>query len=252
MDTDPILAEMGRIPLFQGLAASDARQLAEHVRTLAVPAQTNLMALAQPGETMYAIVQGTVRVQIEQLNGMLVILAFLGPGDTVGEMSLVEEAGASAIRSATVVTMEPCQLLWLDRFTFQRCIDTMPRLSTNLLRVLSRRLRMANESIQTLATLDVPGRVARQLAAFANVYGEPVPGGVRVPLRLTQQDLADSVGASRERVNQVLQGMKRQGLVAVDNSHRFTVSDPATLVARYTQGSLSGRQPMDGHPPIHR
>jgi CRP/FNR family cyclic AMP-dependent transcriptional regulator len=235
MENDSILAKMARIPLFDGLAAPDAQRLAESVRSLAVPAQTNLMALAQPGETMYAIVQGTVRVQVEQLNGDLVILAFLGPGNTVGEMSLLEESGRSATRSATVVTMEACQLLWLDRVTFKACLGTMPQLSANLLRVLAWRLRIANESIQALATLDVPGRVARQLAAFAEVYGEPNPaGGVRVPLRITQQDLADSVGASRERVSQVVTDMKKAGLLSVDRGHRFTITDPAALVRRYT------------------
>lgn len=226
--TDPV--EMARIPLFKDLPASDTLRLQELLRALAVPAQTNLMALEQPGETVYALVSGTLRVQVEQESGSLVILAFLGPGDTVGEMSLLESAG----RSATVVTMEQCHLLWLDRTAFQSCLETMPHLSLNLLRVLSRRLRMANERIQTLATLDVPGRVARQLTAFATSYGVPAPeGGTLVPLHITQQDLADIVGASRERVNQVIVEMKRRGLVSVDNGHHFTICDPDALLHRY-------------------
>jgi CRP/FNR family cyclic AMP-dependent transcriptional regulator len=230
MDKDSVAAQMGQIPLFQGLSAADTARLAGLLRPLAVRSQTNLMALEQPGDTVYAIVRGTVRVQAEQEDGSLVILAFLGAGDTVGEMSLLDAKG----RSATVVAVEPCTLLWLDRLAFQACLETMPRLSLNLLRVLSRRLRMANERIQTLATLDVPGRVARQLTAFADSYGEPQPGGgVRVPLRITQGDLADIVGASRERVNQVMVELRRRGLVATTAERHLILSDPAALVARY-------------------
>jgi CRP/FNR family cyclic AMP-dependent transcriptional regulator len=189
------------------------------------------MALDQPGETMYAIIRGTVRVEIQQKSGDLVILAFLGPGDTVGEMSVLEDRGR---RVATVVTMEPCRLLWLDRISFQACLETMPRLSINLLRVLSRRLQMANELIQMLATMGVPGRVARQLAALAQSYGEAVPGGTRIPLYITQQDLADVVGASRERVNQVVVELKQGGYITMDGGRYFVVKDPEALLRRYS------------------
>ena len=200
------------------------------MRRLAVPPHTNLMALDQPGETVYFLVDGTVRVQVEHEDGALVVLAFLGAGDTVGEMSLLE----SASRSATVVTLERCDLLWLDRATFHDCLETMPGLAINCLRALSRRLRIADERIEALATRDVAGRVADQLISFAEHYGEPAPGGgVRVPLRITQADLADIVGASRERVNQVMMDLKRRGLVDVSADHRITVLDKAALARRY-------------------
>lgn len=221
---------MAQVPLFAGLPAAEQARLAPALRRLSLPPQTNLMALDQPAETVYAIVEGSLRVQVEQAGGALVILAFLGPGDIVGEMSLLE----SAARSATVITLEPCRLLWLDRATFQASVETMPGLALNLLRLLSARLRQANERIQILATLDVAGRVARQLAAFADAYGVPAPAsGVRIPLRLTQADLADIVGASRERVNQAMVELKQRGIVAVDAEHRVTVLDRAGLERRY-------------------
>lgn len=236
MATDDLLADMARIPLFRDLPASNMRRLTQMLRPLVVPAGTNLMLLEQPGETVYGIVSGTVRVQAEQADGALVILAFLSGGDLVGEMSLLGRTSepTSVSRSATVVAMETCSLLWMDRVSFQSCLDSMPRLSKNLLSILAQRLRRANERIQILATLNVAGRLARQLVAFGEAYGQPVTGGgVHIPLRLTQSDLKDIVGASRERVNQVMGEMKRNGLVSVDRGYHITLHDPVTLLQRY-------------------
>jgi len=163
------------------------------------------------------------------LDGSEVILAFLGPGDTFGEMSMVDTAG----RSANVIALEECNCLIMDRNAFYQCLKSMKGLSYNLVRLLSRRLRLANEQIQALSTLDVRGRVARQLLAFAQQYGEADPSNnVRIPLRLTQTDVAALVGASRERVNQVIVDFKDSGFISVDPSHRFTVHDVQALVGR--------------------
>ena len=113
------------------------------------------------------LLSGTVKIYVTRADGREVILAFLGPGDTVGEMSLVDSAG----RSANVVTTEPSRLLWMDRATFQTCLRTLTPLANNLVRLLAHRLRFANEQIQALCTLDVPGRVARQILAMADRYG---------------------------------------------------------------------------------
>jgi CRP/FNR family cyclic AMP-dependent transcriptional regulator len=236
------LPEMDRIPLFDGLGPTQAARMKELLRSLSVKAHTTLMATDQPGETIFAVVSGTLRVEVDQLDGKTVILAFLGAGDTVGEMSLLEDtgrlangrSGAITGRSATVVTVEPCRLLWLDRVAFQSCLETMPQLSINLLRVLSRRLRLANERIQVLARKDVAGKLAWQLVAFANSYGEKQPdGSVRIPLRFTQDELADIVGASRERVNQVIKKLEEKRLVVRDSGHCYVLPDPKTLEARY-------------------
>lgn len=92
---------------------------------------------------------------------------------------------------------------------------------------------MTNAQVEALAALDVFGRVARQLLAFAQEYGEATPDGIiRIPLRLTQSDLASLVGASRVRVNQVLMTFRRQGHLSVDGDSRITVHNVAALVHR--------------------
>jgi CRP/FNR family cyclic AMP-dependent transcriptional regulator len=216
--TDP--RRLGDLELFQGLSASELVQINGLLRSQAVPAGAHFITAEQPGEVVYVLLAGTVKIYVTRADGREVILAFLGPGDTVGEMSLVDSAG----RSANVVTTEPSRLLAMDRAAFQGCLRTITPLANNLVKLLAHRLRFANEQIQALCTLDVSGRVARQILALADRYGSRETGGeVRIPIRLTQSDLAEIVGASRERVNQVIVELKTQGVIAVDPDHRIRV-----------------------------
>jgi CRP/FNR family cyclic AMP-dependent transcriptional regulator len=222
---------LGELDLFQGLAPEQLAELNRLLRSQTVQAGTHFITAEQPGEVVYVLLEGTVKIYVTRLDGREVILAFLGPGDTVGEMSLVDSAG----RSANVVTTEPSRLLWMNRATFQACLRTLAPLANNLVRLLAHRLRFANEQIQALCTLDVSGRVARQILAMADRYGSrQADGDVRIPLRLTQSDLAEIVGASRERVNQVIVDFKHRGFISVDPDHRIRVHDRAEL-ARYCE-----------------
>jgi CRP/FNR family cyclic AMP-dependent transcriptional regulator len=216
---------LSEISLFRGLPAERLKRLAEVLRKKTVPAGTNMITAEQPGEVVYVILEGTVKILIEQMDGREVILAFLGDGDTVGEMSLVDSSG----RSANVMTMERCTLLWMDRATFQDLLKNSNEFAQNLVRLLASRLRMANEQIQSLSSLDVAGRLARQILAFSERYGRDTEEGKLVPLRLTQSDLAELVGASRERVNQVMVDFRGKGFLTVDSSHRIVVHKSSEL-----------------------
>jgi CRP/FNR family cyclic AMP-dependent transcriptional regulator len=122
----------------------------------------------------------------------------------------------------------------MDRQRFAECLQTMPGLTFNLVRILSGRLRMANARIQALCALDVQGRLARQIMAFAQQYGRPASNSaIDIPLRLTQSDFASLVGASRERVNQIMTAYKQLGYLTVDRSHHITVRNPDALTRQY-------------------
>ena len=220
--------QLGEIPLFHGIPSDRLKRLNEVMHKKTVPAGTNMITAEQPGEVVYVLLEGTVKILIEQMDGREVILAFLGAGDTVGEMSLVDSSG----RSANVMTMEKCTFLWMDRATFQDCLKNVSEFTQNLVRLLAGRLRMANEQIQSLSSLDVAGRLARQLLAFTERYGSSEEGngsGVKINLRLTQTDLAELVGASRERVNQVMVEFRQKGYLSVDSSHHIQVHQPPAL-----------------------
>jgi len=220
--------QLAPIQIFLGLTDGELSRISALLRSRRFPASTNVLPVDQPGEVAYIILNGTVKVHVEQADGSDVILAILGPGELLGEMSLVDRVG----RSASAITMEESTLAWLDRATFQDLLDTIPAMGRNLVAILSRRLRLANTRIQSLATESVSGRVARQLLAFSREYGESLAdGGSRIPLRLTQSDLAELVGATRVRVNQALSALRKEEKISIDNNYRVTIHDPAALEA---------------------
>ncbi len=218
-----------KMTLFQDLTSQELAELGALLRRRTVLAGSNVMTAEQPGEIVYIIQEGTVKIHLEQSSGRDVILAILGVGEVVGEMSLVDRLS----RSATVLSLEDTSLLWMNRATFRQYLHRIPQLSYNLALILSHRLRLANIRIQSLSTLDVYGRIARQILAFAEEYADTEAGApAYIPVRLTQSDLADLVGASRVRVNQVLVDYKERGYISVSPNHHITVLDQKALLDR--------------------
>lgn len=215
------------VSLFSNLTPLELEEIATLLHRKSYSAGAGIITADQPGEVIYVIEEGTVKIELDQADGSQAILAILGPGDTVGEMSLVDHAP----RSANVITLEPTTVLWMERAHFERCLGNMNLLSQSLARLLNERLRMANQQILALSTLDVAGRVGRQLLAFAHRYGRTngEDGAICIPMRLTQSDIAGLVGASRERVNHVWGDLRERGLVASDSRHHITIRDREAL-----------------------
>ncbi len=217
------------IRLFQNLPSDYLQALSGLLSRKTFPAGVSLMTTEQPGATVYFILSGTVKIHIEQEDGGDVIVAILGPGEIIGEMSVLGQT----IRSASVVTIESCVMLWMDCVAFQSCLLKSPELSYNLACTLAERLRRANEKIQTLATQSVESRVARQLVAFAEQYGQPQPdGGVYLGIRLTQTDIASLIGASREHINRVMVSYKERDYLSIDSNHHITIHNLQALAKR--------------------
>jgi CRP/FNR family transcriptional regulator, cyclic AMP receptor protein len=219
---------LARIPLFKGLPRSDLSRLLGHLHQSSFPARANVLIAEQPGEAVYAIVTGSVKVHTVRPDGTEVVFAVLGAGEILGEMSAADSLG----RSASVVTLEETDLLWMDRRTFRMSVDSSTILARNLTEVLSRRVRLANSRLISLASLDVPGRVASELLSLAREYGQVTPEGVRIPMRLTQTDLAALVGASRVSVNQALGQFRKRGLVSIGKDGRMSIRDEEALARR--------------------
>lgn len=226
MATTVDLEDLTDIPLFRGLTPQQLSHIQDRLHTKTFPAGGQLMMAGLPGEAVYLIVNGTVRVQIERSDGRTVIVGIHGPGDIVGEMSVVDRD----VRCASVVAQEETLTLWMDRATLQESLRTMPTMASNLMELLSRRLRRATSQIESLAALDAPGRIAHQILTLARTYGHTDSAGdIHIRIRLTQEDLADLVGCSRVRVNQILSAYKRRRVVSVDQNHRITVHDMRAL-----------------------
>lgn len=221
--------EMQSIPLFEGLTPDQLRVLHGLLHRKTFNAGSSVIIEEDAGDVAYIVLSGTVKIEVAGSDSSEVILAILGEGEAVGEMSLVDGFD----RSASVVALEEVVLVWIERAAFLECLRVMPAMTFNLSRILSRRVRLCNAQVQSLASLDVPGRVARQLLAFAREYGQPTnDGGTLIPLRLTQNDIAGLVGASRARVNQTLVGWKRRKTISVGANHRIVIHNLAVLQAR--------------------
>jgi CRP/FNR family transcriptional regulator, cyclic AMP receptor protein len=216
-DTRNLFAD---IQLFAGLTPTQLGWVTQRAHRRVFEAGRNVLTIEQPGEAVYIILHGTVKIHIEQ-GERDVIISILGAGDLLGEMSLIDSIG----RSASAVTLEKSLLLWMDKVTFNYMLDNFTPIARNLVKILSARVRLSDQLIQALATLDVNGRVARQLLAFAEKYGFEQDGATQIRIVLTQGDIADLVGASRKRVNQTMVFFKEQGLIGTDSEGRIAIKD---------------------------
>jgi len=212
------------IPLFAGLMPTQLDWVAQRSHRRVFEAGRNVMTIEQPGEAVYVILHGTVKIHVEQ-SERDVILSILGTGDLLGEMSLIDSVG----RSASAVTLENSLLLWMDKANFHYILDNFAPVARNLVKILSARVRLSDQMIQALATLDVNGRVARQLLAFAEKYGYEKEDATQIRIVLTQSDIADLVGASRKRVNQAMVLFKERGLIDTDAEGRISIKDRVGL-----------------------
>ena len=214
------------IPLFRGLTPAEQRRLQALLGVSTYPTGAQIVSAEEPGDVAYVVLAGTVKVQVYHPDGTAVILAILRAGELAGEMSLIDRFG----RSATVVAMEQTTLAWLTNADFWTCLRSIPTMAFNLASIHTRRLRLSNAHVVALATLDIEGRLADQLLALGDEYGETTADeGCRIPFRLTQGDLAALVGASRVRVNQIIVNWKHHDILSVDEQHVLTLINRQAL-----------------------
>lgn len=208
---------MRNIPLFSGLGDEELGVLLRYAVRKTVPRNTLLFEQGAPGDALYVINRGKVKVVLSDADGKEVILSVLGPGDFFGEMALIDDEP----RSAGVVTMEASEFYIISKSDFRTCVAKQPELATNLMRHLSRRLRIADQKIGSLALMDVYGRVAGTLLQLAETEGDKrVLTG-----RYTQKDIASMVGASREMVSRIFRDLTEAGFIELDGD-RIILHEP--------------------------
>ncbi len=172
------------------------------------PKQTILIHEGDAGDSLYIIVSGKVKVYASSAAGREVVLGFHGPGEYVGEMSL-----DGAPRSASVITAEPTTCAIVTRVQFQGFLAAHPEFAQHLIETLIRRVRMATEDVKSLALSDVYGRLVRLLNALATVEN----GTTAVREKLTQQEIADRVGASRDMIGKLMKDLVAGGYLQVED-----------------------------------
>src|SRR4026208_281739 len=210
MATTVSTAVLKAVPIFASLPEEQLRMLTMVVTRKSAPRSTTIMAGGGPTHSLYIVLSGRLKVMMSDSDGKEVILSILGPGEFFGEMGLIDDEP----RSASVVTIESCELLSIAKRDFKKCMADNFEMSQAVMRGLVKRLREADRKIGSLALLDVYGRVARLLLDMAeNVDGEKV-----VTKRLPKQDIAKMIGASREMVSRVMKDLQLGGFIEVQGA----------------------------------
>ena len=211
MATTVSTAVLKAVPLFASFPEDQLRMLTTMVARRSAARSTTIMAGGDATDSLYIVLSGRLKVMMSDSDGKEVILSILGPGEFFGEMGLIDDEP----RSASVVTIEPCELLSISKRDFKKCLVENSEMSMAVMRGLVRRLREADRKIGSLALLDVYGRVARLLLDMAeNVNGEKV-----VTKRLPKQDIAKMIGASREMVSRVMKDLQTGGYIEMRGSN---------------------------------
>ena len=197
------------IPLFSGVDDPQLEEIARVATSRRVSRGTVIVRAGDVTDSLYILVNGSARVLNSDEEGREVILSILGPGDFFGEMGLID----GSPRSADVVAAEVCDLLVISKSDFRKCLQENFEVAFNIMKRLVERLRDADRKIESLALMDVYGRVAKLLLEFSDIED-----GRRVVRRkLTKQDIAKMIGASREMVSRVMKDLEGSGYIHVDD-----------------------------------
>jgi CRP-like cAMP-binding protein len=213
---------LATVPLLGQIPPDELQRFAEVTRDKQYPKGSVILFEDDPGDSLYIVREGRVKVVLVGEDGREVILGVLGVGEHFGELSLIDDQP----RSAHVIAMEDSLLLVLRRDDFRRRVEANPTVAWALLSELSRRLRRADGKIGGLVLLDVPGRIARLLLDFAQEAGSDT-----IDKPLTHQTIAQMIGASRETVSRAMREFQDAGWIGVER-RRISVTDRGALLSR--------------------
>jgi CRP/FNR family cyclic AMP-dependent transcriptional regulator len=209
------------MPIFESLSVERLVPLARVAVFRKVPRGSTILRAGDRTDFVYLILSGNLKVLVSDEEGREVILSNLNPGEFFGEMGVLDDNP----RSATVVAVTPCELIVIAKSDFKRCLAENFDVSLFIMRNLVKRLRSADRKIESLALIDVYGRVARLLLEMAEDEG----GQQVVKRKISKQDIAKMIGASREMVSRVKKDLALQGLIEEGNG-RILLREKINLV----------------------
>lgn len=201
-----------RAPLFASLDDEAFRLLTEQLTEVDLARGASVFHEGDQGDQLYFIVSGKVKLGRTASDGRESLVAILGPGELFGEMALFDPSP----RTATATAVSETRLAGLRNENLRQLLNTRPEVSAQLLQALARRLRRTNDNLSDLVFSDVPGRVAKALIDLSERFGRPATDGILVAHELTQEELAQLVGASRETVNKALAEFVQRGWLRLE------------------------------------
>src|SRR6188474_2208236 len=223
----PVLESLATIPFFAGLDPAALERLASSMRTRRFRRGEVIFHIGDPGDALFVIVTGDVKISLPSETGDEAILATLRSGDVFGELALLD----GAPRSASASALTPTETVILPRERFRELIATETGFRDALLASIAGELRRLTTHVEELHFLDITGRLAARLVRLANEGGTPLPdGGIRLRATLTQGDLAAMVGCTRQSVNKLLGQFTDDGLVRLERD-AIVLTDLNGLIA---------------------
>jgi CRP-like cAMP-binding protein len=214
------------VPLFADLSDAELQALSRELSRVQFRKGDAIFYEGDPGQTLYIVESGQVRIYIHCEDGQETSVNVCTSGDIFGELAVID----GLPRSASAIALEDSVVLGLSREQFRECTRRYPQLSFNFLKALSVRVRYNTRQIDSLSTSRVPNRLARKLLELGQEHGVVEAAGVRIPIALTQSDLASMIGTTRESINKALGSFRKHGLIRVQGGI-ITILDPEALRA---------------------
>ena len=212
-------------PFFQGLTPAVIDQLAAHAITRTVGAGTSIYAKGDPGNSLFAVVSGNVRVSVPSLDGKDTIFNLLGEGDVFGEIALLD----GRPRSADVTAATDCELLSISRREFLPLMQSHFEIALKLIELLCARVRKTSEQVEDISSLDLPARLAKILLRLAE-NAEVSPQGRRIAM--TQREIGQIIGMSRESTNKQLRSWEERTWVRLERGSIVVIAlEPLAAIA---------------------
>lgn len=227
MQTESEAVYLKQVPLFAGLEDEDIRELMSVAKRRTFRSGEVIFHREDPGQVLYVIKEGKVKISLISPDGQEISLVVFGKGECFGEVAILD----GLPRSADAIAMEKVECYTLQRSDFHKAIMKNPKIAIQVMEVLSKRLRSTDQMVEDLIFLDVYGRVAKKLLELADTHGTKVENGIRIDVRLTQQELASMVGSSRESVNKVMGYFTDKNFISTDK-HKITLHRIADLKRR--------------------
>jgi CRP/FNR family cyclic AMP-dependent transcriptional regulator len=221
---DEVLARSG---LFQGVEPESAQALAHRLEYLDIPKGHTIFSEGELGDSLYIITAGKVKLSRRSPDGRESMLAVLGPSDLLGELAVFDPGP----RTASAVALTDVKVARMRKEALRPWITDRPEISEQLLRVLARRLRRTRDQQADLIFTDVPGRVAKNLLHLAQRFAAREGNTLRLTHDLTQEEIAQLVGASRETVNKALADFTARGWIRLEGK-TVVLLDPERLARR--------------------
>jgi CRP/FNR family cyclic AMP-dependent transcriptional regulator len=221
---DEARALLGACVLFRGLSADERKGLVARARVRTFSSGETIFLMGAPGDSMMAVLKGNVRISCPSAEGKEIVFSTLQAGDFFGEIALLD----GKARSADAKAVTACSLAVLERRDVLDFLERHPNAWNGLVQVLCHRLRKLTEQTAEVALLDLAGRLAKTLLRLAGADHDGSPATAMSPIGLSQRELGNIVGASRESINKCLREWQRNGVIKTE-TNLITIKNQATL-----------------------